>query len=141
MWISRAAAEMCYIFCMKQRMSIGEYLALPEVKGKGRNKFGAKKTEYGGRVFDSAKEAKRAHDLWLLKLAGEVAGIEYQVPFDCVVNGKLVCKYVADFRVTYRDGRVEVEDVKGYKKGAAYATFRIKKKLVEALHGIAIVEV
>lgn len=126
---------------MSERMSLKEYFEQPEVKGTKRNKFGARKVEQDGRVFDSAKEAARATELWLLQRTGEVTKIEYQVPFECVVNGKKICKYIADFRVTYRDGTVEVEDVKGYKKGAAYGYFKLKKKLVEALHDITIVEV
>lgn len=126
---------------MSERMSLEEYFALPEVKAAKKNKFGARKVEYDGRIFDSAKEAKRADELWMMKLAGEVTKVEYQVPFECIVNGKKICKYVADFRVTYKDGTVEIEDVKGYKKGAAYGYFKLKKKLVEALHGIEIKEV
>jgi hypothetical protein len=47
---------------------------------------------------------------------------------------------VVDFIVTYSD-RVEYIDVKGYKKGCAYQMFRLKKKMVEAFHGIEIIEV
>lgn len=122
-------------------MTLEEYQKLPEVKARGRNKFNAKKTEYNGRIFDSKAEAHRAHELWLLKLAGEVTDVEYQPSFDCVVNGKKICTYVADFRVTYKDGHVEIEDVKGLKRGAHYAVFKLKKKLVEALYKIIIIEV
>lgn len=123
------------------RMTLEEYFNLPEVKGAGRNKFNAKKTEYDGRIFDSKAEADRAHQLWLLKLSGEVKTIEYQPEFPIVINDKKVAKYVADFRVTYRDGHVEIEDVKGLKKGAAYSLFKLKKKIVEALYNIEIVEI
>lgn len=125
---------------MSERMTLEEYFNLPEIKAAGRNKFNAKKTEYDGRVFDSAAEARRAHELWLLKLSGEVTSIEYQPSFECIVNGQKVCTYKADFKVTYKDGHVEYEDVKGLKKGSAYSVFRLKKKLVEALHRIVIIE-
>jgi hypothetical protein len=36
-------------------------------------------------------------------------------------------RYVADFRVTYADGRVEIEDVKGHET----EIFKIKKKILE----------
>jgi len=123
-------------------MSLEEYFNLPEIKNasRGGNKFHAIRTEYDGRVFDSKAEAARAHQLWLLKLSGEVTNIEYQPTYECVVNGQKICTYKADFRVTYKDGHVEIEDVKGLKKGSAYSVFRLKKKLVEALHRINILE-
>ena len=39
------------------------------------------------------------------------------------------------------DGKVKVFDVKGYKKGAAYQTFRIKKNVIQALYNIEIIEI
>lgn len=108
---------------------------------KSGNKLRAIKTEYKGTLFDSKKEAHRAYELDLLKRAGDIKKIEYQVPYPCIVNGKKVCTYVLDFRVTYADGHIEHEDVKGYKKGATYAVFRVKKKLVEALFDIEILEI
>jgi hypothetical protein len=51
------------------------------------------------------------------------------------------CAYVADF--VYQDavtGELRVEDVKGYKKGAAYNIFSIKRKLMLYIHGIRVVE-
>ncbi len=141
MWITMGITEICYNEAMK--MSLEEYFNLPEIKRArgGGNKFGAIKTEYDGRVFDSKAEAARAHALWLLKLSGEVVDVEYQPQFEIVVNGKKVGKYVADFRVRHKDGTVVVEDVKGLKKGSAYSIFRLKKKIVEALYGIEIVEI
>lgn len=46
-----------------------------------------------------------------------------------------VCKYVADFTY-YRDGRLVVEDPKGYRK----PEYRIKKKLMVLAHNIEIQE-
>lgn len=104
------------------------------------NKYHAKKTEYNGRTFDSKKEANRAWELDMLKKAGEVVEVEYQPVFECVIDGKKICKYIADFQVTYKDGHVEYEDIKGCKKGCAYQLFRLKKKMVEALSGVEILE-
>jgi hypothetical protein len=98
------------------------------------NKYHAKKTEYNGRTYDSAKEAHRAYELDMLGRAGHLKGVEYQPVYLCVVNGKKICKYVADFKVYYTDGRVEVEDV----KGMVLPIFKLKKKLVEALFDIEI---
>lgn len=92
-------------------------------------------------MFDSKAEATRAHELWLLQLSGEVKEVEYQPKFPIVINDKKVADYIADFRVIYSDGHVEIEDVKGLKKGAAYSLFKLKKKIVEAMYSIEIKEV
>jgi protein associated with RNAse G/E len=108
-----------------------------------KNKFNAKKTEYNGHLYDSKKEAGYAKKLDVMRRASgfdKVLDVERQVPFRCEVNGKLICTYKLDFKVTYED-RIEYIDVKGYKKGSSYQIFRIKKKLVEALFNIEITEV
>lgn len=110
-------------------------------KDKKSNKFGAIKTEYKGRIYDSKKEAKRAFELDAMIRAGEVIKVEYQPKYELVVNGTKVSNYFGDFRVYYPDGRVEVEDVKGLKRGASYQIFRLKKKLVKAIFGIDIIEI
>jgi hypothetical protein len=48
--------------------------------------------------------------------------------------------YVADF-VYYENGQLVVEDVKGYKKGPAYAVFVMKRKLMLKVYGIRVKEV
>lgn len=110
-------------------------------KDKKNNKFGAIKTEYKGRIYDSKKEARRAFELDAMIRAGEVTKVEYQPKYELVVNGTKVSNYFGDFRVYYPDGRVEVEDVKGLKRGASYQIFRLKKKLVKAIFGIDIIEI
>jgi hypothetical protein len=108
------------------------------------NKFHAKKTVFNGQTFDSKKEAAYAAKLEILKRSfkpsDKVIGYRTQVPFPVHLNGKLICTYKLDFLTTYADGRIEHVDVKGYKKGAAYQVFRIKKKLVEAQYNIEIIE-
>ena len=103
---------------------------------KGWSKYGNKKTEYNGFTYDSKKEANRAQELDLLERAGEISDIERQVPFVCEVNGKKICTYKADFRYKEKDGTVVVEDVKGVRTGV----YKLKKKLVEAIHGVKIIE-
>lgn len=111
----------------------------------GRSKYFAQKTEYKGRIFDSKAEAKYAEFLDTLTHAKEdkerVTKIEYQVPFKVFINEIPVFTYVSDFIVEYADGRQEVLDVKGYRKGPAYSMFKLKKKCVEAYYGIEIKEV
>ncbi|WP_096201912.1 DUF1064 domain-containing protein [Bacillus sp. FJAT-45350] len=97
------------------------------------NKYGNKKVVLDGHRFDSKKEAHYYAELKLRKMAGEVTAIELQPTFELQPtykkNGKTIraIKYVADFRVTYSDGRVEIVDVKG-KKTKEYL---LKKKLFE----------
>lgn len=53
-----------------------------------------------------------------------------------------ICKYIADF--AYFDKKAGgwiTEDVKGARRGQAYALFSLKRKLVKAIHGVEIVEV
>lgn len=101
-----------------------------------RSKYNAQKTTYNGVVFDSKAEAKRAQEIDWIIASGEVLRVEYQPRFDIVVNEKKIGFYKADFKVYYSDGRVEIEDVKGMKT----PIYKIKKKLVEALYGIDILE-
>jgi len=109
--------------------------------GPRRSKYGNVKTEYMGEKFDSKKEARYAQELDMQKHAKDpkwrVHSWERQVPFVIVVNDVKICKYVADFRVNYTDGREEIVDVKGVRT----AIYKLKKKLVEAQYGIEIKEV
>ncbi len=103
------------------------------------NKYNARKTVVDNITFDSKKEANRYAELKMCMLArgnDKVVDLELQPKYPCVVNGKKVCTYIADFKITYADGSVVVEDVKGMRT----AIYRLKKKLVEALYGIEIVE-
>lgn len=97
------------------------------------SKYHAKRTQAGGRIFDSKREAARYQELILLMRAGEITNIECQVPFllqeKFKKNGKSIreINYIADFVVTYKDGHIEVEDVKGVRT----EVYRLKKKLFE----------
>ncbi len=104
------------------------------------SKYRNRKTTVDGIVFDSAKEAKRWDTLKLLKAAGEIFDLAYQVPYALHVNGQLVCRYVADFYYITRDGERVVEDVKSAAT-RKLSTYRIKRKLMKAIHGIDVQEV
>lgn len=106
-------------------------LALPIEKKK--NKFRAVRTEVNGIMFASKKEAKRYSDLRYLELSGEITRLVTQKRYKLAVNGKEICVYVADF-VYEQNGRVVVEDVKGYKAKAAWDVYRLKRELFKALH-------
>lgn len=109
------------------------------------NKFGAKKTIIRDLKFDSKKEADYYCRLVLQQKAKDekdrVINIELQPRFDIIVNDINIGFYKADFKVKYADGKEKVIDVKGHKQGCAYQLFRLKKKLVEAIYSIKIIEV
>lgn len=90
-----------------------------------RSKYGAIRTEFGGIVFASKAEARYAAELMILQRAGEIVDIEYQPSIELVPRPNLV-RYVADFLVTYRDGRKEWIDVKGMET----PVFRLKMRLL-----------
>lgn len=111
------------------------------------NKFGAERTSAGKLTFDSRREAERWQELQILEHSGRICGLRRQVPYTLIpsqkIGGKVIerpCKYVADF-VYEKDGQTVVEDVKGCKRGAAYAVFAIKRKLMLYIHGIRVMEV
>ena len=114
------------------------------------NKYGAKKVnnEYG--TFDSMGEYKLWLKLSQLRKAEEpaerVVELERQVIYPLIVNGITITRYIADFRVTYADGRVEVIDFKNpyLTEGKGKSTppaqlFNMKVKLMKALHGIDVI--
>lgn len=105
------------------------------------SKYHAKKTVVDGFEFDSAKEAKRYARLRDMQEAGVIQDLCLQVPFELLpsfeCNGVKYrgMSYVADF-VYYRDGKVVVEDCKGFKT----AEYKMKKKLMAYINHINIEE-
>jgi hypothetical protein len=98
-----------------------------------KNKYYAQKCKIKGVEFDSRKEAQRYQVLLLLQKAGQISELQTQIKYILIPaqrdeNGKLIereVSYIADF-VYKENGREVVEDVKGYKEGAAYRIFAIK---------------
>lgn len=101
-----------------------------------RRKYGNQPTMIKGRRFDSKAEAMRYLQLLSMEEAGEIESLECQPVYPVRYEGKLLFRYVADFRYTV-SGLIVVEDVKGY----ATREYKLKKKIVEAFHGIEITEV
>lgn len=110
---------------------------MPQTK----TKYNSRKTEYNGVLYDSKKEAEFAECLdWRLR-AHDLKSWSRQVPFPIVINGIKCFSLILDFEVINNDGSHSYYDVKGYKKGDAYARFTLKKKCVEAMYNIKIEEV
>ena len=93
------------------------------------NKFGAKKQVWNGIKYDSGREAQEAMELDLMKRGGVLKEIKRQVTIPLYVNGCKICSYRADFVLFYKDGKVEIREV----KGLIMDTFRLKFKLLEAI--------
>ncbi len=126
-----------------------------------KSKYLAKKVEVDGIRFDSKKEANHYLELKEQERQGLISDLQMQVPFVLIpaqyeevveytpkthkekIVKKLLEKrlvFVSDFVYT-RDGKVVVEDVKGYRNSTAYAVFVIKRKLMLYVHGIRVVEI
>lgn len=87
---------------------------------------------YDGITFDSEMEMRFYRDFCIPKLEdGSLTQVELQVPYELQSkfrhNGLLVraIEYVADFVLTYDDGRVQVIDIKGMPD----TTAKLKRKL------------
>ena len=67
---------------------------------------------------------------------GYIIDLERQVKYDIFVNDHKICSYIADFRYKqvddYGTEKEIVEDAKGFET----ADFKIKKKLMKAVHQI-----
>ena len=118
-----------------------------------RSKYHSKKIEVDGMKFDSRKEYYRWCELSLLERAGKITDLQRQVKFILIPTqyepytvgkngglkrGKVIereCSYMADFVYT-ENGNRTVEDTKGFKT----ADYKIKRKLMLAVHGIRIKE-
>jgi hypothetical protein len=102
------------------------------------SKYKNVKTIVDGIAFDSKKEGARHGELQLLAKAGAIQDLRLQMPFELIPKqaGERAVRYIADF-VYMENGKMIVEDVKGVKTDV----YKIKKKLMLAVHGIRIREV
>ena len=88
--------------------------------------------------FDSQAEARRYGELKLMEREGKIDGLVLQPRFPLTVNGVKIGTYVGDFLFYDKERQVTtVEDV----KGVPTPVYRIKRRLMQAIHGIEIVEV
>ncbi len=97
-----------------------------------RHKYGAIRCELDGIKFDSRKEGRYYLQLKKRVMAGEVVTFLRQTPFH--LPGGV--RYVVDFQEFHADGSIHFVDVKGVET----ATFKAKKKQVEALYAPIIIE-
>ncbi len=102
------------------------------------NKYFAKKTVAMGLKFDSRWEAERWGQLKAMERAGIVTQLERQVKYELSINDVKICDYIADFRYLLEEenglSKLVVEDA----KGILTPEFKLKKKMMKAIHGIDI---
>lgn len=120
-----------------------EGATLAPVRSKYRN---VKTVGHDKKVYDSAKEARRAGDLALLEKSGAIRGLRSQVDFSCDVSrvtfpftvhlGIWRADFVYKEKLPSGDWVDVAEDVKGIKT----PLYKWKKRHVEAQHDIEIRE-
>jgi len=122
----------------KRNITVEDFnrLAKPKKRTKYRNK---KATSKQGEKFDSEGELNRWEVLRLLEQAGKISDLRRQVLFQFVINGVKCGGYKADY-VYIENGQQVVEDYKSVHT-RKLPMYQLKKKLMLAVHGIAIREV
>lgn len=82
------------------------------------NKYGAKRTEFNGKIYDSKFEAQTAQSLELRKRAKDIKDydIQYQIvaiAYDKHGDPAITKKHKVDFRIHHNDGSFELYEAKG----------------------------
>lgn len=113
-------------------------MALLRLKGVKAGKWINQRVEVDGKKFASIAEAARYGELQLMERAGMISALESQPKFRMEVNGELICTYIGDFAYI-EAGQKVVEDVKS--PVSITPVYRLKKKLLRAIHGIEVREV
>jgi len=91
-----------------------------------------------GITFDSKWESQRYLYLKSLEKAGRVKNLELQPKFIISINGQKICTYIADFKYDREDKDGVWEHVIEDAKGVETPEFKLKKKLMKAVHNIDI---
>lgn len=94
------------------------------------SKYGSRKTEYGGRIYHSAAEAKQAAELDILLKARKIKSWDAQVPMPIKVNGVYICTLIIDFGVRESYDKFYYLETKGYET----AVYKLKIKLLRAVY-------
>lgn len=98
------------------------------------NKFNAKRSEYGGYIYDSRMEAAYAKDLDLRKKGKDIKDWERQFKlemwaYDKDGEPKIKMTHRVDFRIHHNDGSYELVEVKGVET----QDYRTRRKWLEKL--------
>lgn len=103
------------------------------------SKYGNKPRRCANDHFhQSGMEASRCSELHALQSAGLIRDLEQQPKFPLVVNDVKIADYFGDFRyLDCETGQTVTEDVKGMRTDV----YKLKKRLVLAVHNVEIQEV
>ncbi len=105
------------------------------------SKYHSIKVKRDGYTFDSKAEARRWDELKLLERNGDISHLVVYPKYPILVNNYEICTYIADFQyVELATQAIITEDVKS-PVTRKLPVYRIKKKLMFAVHGINIVEI
>lgn len=94
------------------------------------SKYGSKKTEYNGRMYDSKYEAEIAYELDMRMRAKEFTAIEPQFKIQLYTYDKElkqipIFKYYCDFKCTKPDGTYLLVEAKGFRTDIYRAKHKI----------------
>jgi hypothetical protein len=102
------------------------------------SKFGNIPQRVDGIFFHSKKEARHYKVLKAMQQAGIIRDLETQPRFKLDINGVHIANYFADFK--YWDNELDCEVVVDV-KGVRTEVYKLKKRLMKAIHGIEVEEV
>lgn len=97
-----------------------------------RSKYRNTKVTANGKKFDSIIERDRYFFLLDQQSQGKIKNLRCQVRYEIPVKDVHICDYVADFVYESSAGNTIVEDTKGF----VTPIFKLKSKLMRAIHGI-----
>lgn len=105
------------------------------------SKYRNVKVTLDGYTFDSKKEAKRYGELKALERNGDISNLTVHPRYTIQIRERgqwyLICIYEADFCYFTAQSDLVVEDCKGVKT----PVYKLKKKLMKAVHNIDVVEI
>jgi hypothetical protein len=123
----------------------------------GRRRKKKDKPTEDGYVFDSEPERMRYLQLAGQQESGVISGLVVKPLYVLEVQGVLISRFRPDFAYCGDDGRIVVEDVKGWKVGGhrvrrgklvltepkplTTEVYQMNKRLMLAIYGITVVEV
>ena len=106
------------------------------IKKPKKSKYKSVKCEHLGVKLDSLKEKRQYIKYLHQQSIGEILSIKLQPRFDIIINGKFCGFYKADFEIELPDKSIQIIDVKGMKT----IVYKLKKKIIEAMYNIKIIE-
>ena len=114
-------------------MTIDEF---KDIKKPKKSKYKSVKCEHFGVKFDSKRERDQYIKYIHQQSIGEILSIKLQPRFDIIINGKFCGFYKADFEIELPNKSIQIIDVKGMKT----IVYKLKKKIIEAMYNIKIIE-